>query len=444
MQSKKRRFGKKRIAALLLSVCLIIPSISGSADSIAETENRISQLQSQKKELDSKLASLKDDEDKALQYQETLVQKIKNVESQIDEAREQITTLDADIVILEAKLQKAKDEMGTTLDKFYDSVEALYKTGTGFNLGTLEILLNAESLYDFSVKNETVKSVNEYNQQQMDMIREYQENTRAEREELEEKKSQVAELKMDLEKNQIELESLYEENSEAIQTIVSLQLETSSEMTQVESESQEMQDRLEDLIAQEKARQEAERKAAEEAAAAAAQNNSNSGGGSSGGGSSYSGGSSSPSKGSGNSSNSGGGSSSSPEVISDSGGTSFAWPIPGVYTITQHYGNNGHNGIDIAGAYGTPIVAAESGTVIEANGSDSWGQSWGYYVLIYHNGTYTTRYAHLSSLAVSSGQSVSRGQVIGYEGSTGNSTGPHLHFEVYKNGKRTNPYPYIS
>ena len=88
-------------------------------------------------------------------------------------------------------------------------------------------------------------------------------------------------------------------------------------------------------------------------------------------------------------------------------------------------------------------MAAESGTVIEANNYDSWGDSWGYYVLIYHNGTYTTRYAHMSSMVVSTGQAVQQGQLIGYEGDTGNVTGPHLHFEVYENGSRVNPMNFL-
>ena len=67
----------------------------------------------------------------------------------------------------------------------------------------------------------------------------------------------------------------------------------------------------------------------------------------------------------------------------------------------------------------------------------------GYYVLIYHNGTYSTRYAHLSSVAVSTGQYVTAGTVIGYEGDTGNVTGPHLHFEVYENGTRVNPAQFL-
>lgn len=113
------------------------------------------------------------------------------------------------------------------------------------------------------------------------------------------------------------------------------------------------------------------------------------------------------------------------------------------YISAGYNGYPGHKGLDIAGPYGTPIVAAADGTVIEANSTDSWGMSWGYYVLIYHNGTYTTRYAHMSSVAVSTGQYVTAGTVIGYEGATGNVTGPHLHFEVYENGVRVDPMQFL-
>lgn len=127
----------------------------------------------------------------------------------------------------------------------------------------------------------------------------------------------------------------------------------------------------------------------------------------------------------------------------DADGFNPCWPVPDSTYILQFYGNDGHEGLDIAGLYGTPIVAAESGEVIMANSSDFWADGWGYYVLIYHNGTYTTRYAHLSALTVSNGQYVSKGTVIGYEGSTGDSTGPHLHFGIYENGACVNPLQFI-
>ena len=110
----------------------------------------------------------------------------------------------------------------------------------------------------------------------------------------------------------------------------------------------------------------------------------------------------------------------------------------GTSYITQYYGG-GHNGLDIGAPYGSAIIASESGQVLSA----SYHWSWGNNVLIYHNGTYSTRYAHMSTIAVSDGQYVEKGQIIGYVGSTGNSTGPHLHFEVYQDGDRVDPGPYL-
>ena len=124
---------------------------------------------------------------------------------------------------------------------------------------------------------------------------------------------------------------------------------------------------------------------------------------------------------------------------------SFQWPLPGYghSSITQYFGNNGHKGLDIGAPEGTPIVASRSGKVMVANNYDSWGDSWGYYVAIYHDSTYSTLYAHMSSVAAYEGQWVNKGDIIGYVGSTGNSTGNHLHFEVYQNGTRVNPSQFV-
>ena len=122
------------------------------------------------------------------------------------------------------------------------------------------------------------------------------------------------------------------------------------------------------------------------------------------------------------------------------------WPLPGVGygSITGNYGdmyfNGPHNGMDIGAGYGTPIVAAQSGQVLSAEYHWSWGNN----VLIWHNSSFSTRYAHCSSLAVYPGQYVEAGQTIGYVGSTGQSFGNHLHFEVYANGVRTDPRYYLA
>ncbi len=112
----------------------------------------------------------------------------------------------------------------------------------------------------------------------------------------------------------------------------------------------------------------------------------------------------------------------------------FIWPIGG--KITQRYSSY-HRGVDIATSLGTPVLAADAGTVVVAGWPDNSG--YGIRVEIDHGNGYKTLYGHLSKLTVSAGQRVNRGDTIGLEGSTGRSTGPHLHFEIFKSGGKINP-----
>lgn len=133
-------------------------------------------------------------------------------------------------------------------------------------------------------------------------------------------------------------------------------------------------------------------------------------------------------------------------TVTPSGSGGMIWPVSG--TITSEFGwrvhpitgdSRFHSGLDIAADYGTPIRAAASGTVIHAG----WISGYGNAVIIDHGGGISTLYGHNQSLAVSEGQSVSQGQVIAYCGSTGNSTGPHCHFEVREGGQAVSPYGYL-
>ena len=148
----------------------------------------------------------------------------------------------------------------------------------------------------------------------------------------------------------------------------------------------------------------------------------------------------------GSDSSSEGTSSSSTSSSSSYGSGSFIWPVPYTHNITSEFGMRWgrlHGGIDIAdgGVYGQPIVAADSGTVILAGNQ---GDGYGNYVIIDHGNGYKTLYGHMSSVAAYTGQQVSQGEVIGYVGSTGNSTGPHLHFEIRVNDVQTDPLGYVS
>jgi len=134
----------------------------------------------------------------------------------------------------------------------------------------------------------------------------------------------------------------------------------------------------------------------------------------------------------------GGGGVMSPDGTRAPTGT-LQWPLPVAGTITSQFGHrvdpitgavSSHTGTDIACAEGTPILAAADGTVTVANGLDSWGGSYGYYIQIDHGGGLETLYAHCSSICVTTGQQLQAGQVIGYVGHTGRVTGNHLHLEV--------------
>ena len=147
----------------------------------------------------------------------------------------------------------------------------------------------------------------------------------------------------------------------------------------------------------------------------------------------------------------GGGEVMSPDSTRTPTGT-LQWPLPVAGAITSQFGHrvdpiigevSSHTGTDIACAEGAPILAAADGTVTVANGLDSWGGSYGYYIQIDHGGGLETLYAHCSSICVATSQQVQAGQVIGYVGHTGRATGSHLHLEVHVNGSRTDAMSYF-
>jgi murein DD-endopeptidase MepM/ murein hydrolase activator NlpD len=130
-------------------------------------------------------------------------------------------------------------------------------------------------------------------------------------------------------------------------------------------------------------------------------------------------------------------------------GGALKWPVPGHSRLSSYFGNRMHptlhvrkmhTGIDIPCPTGTPIVAANGGTIIMAG----WNNSYGNVVMVDHGGKIVTLYAHNSKLAVSEGDIVGQGQTIAYAGSTGNSTGPHCHFEVRVNGEYQDPLQWVS
>lgn len=419
MSSKKRRLA--RGVALALAVLLMLP-VRTLATTIDEVQNRQEELKQENEDLQAKIDALKEDEEAALAYQEELTGKIDENEQKIDQARATIEEMNGKIKELEARLSLSEEKYQGTIDAFKERLKALYVSG-GSSLGTLEILLDSESLSEFFTRQELVEVMAQRDQSMLDQLDAYMAETQSDREELVAAQQEVADSKKAIEAAQDELEVLYEENDLLVASLEGQQAQAQEQIAANEAEDAELQAQLEALIA-ERNRQEEEKRQQ------ALQNQQAQNGGSEG-----EEGATQPS----------GGTGVEPVTPGLQSGFSPIWPLPGVGvgSITGHFGdmyfNGPHNGLDIGAGYGTPIVAAQAGEVISAQYHWSWGNN----VLIWHNETFSTRYAHMSSIAVSAGQYVEQGQIIGYVGSTGESSGNHLHFEVYYGGSRVDPDPYL-
>lgn len=414
------RLAKRIISGLMAVMVVVLVPMSALARTAEEVRAEQAQLELERQNLQARLEQLRADEEQKQAYQETLQAEIDILENQIDTARRDIEELNASINELNLKLEASQAEIADTLQQFRERVVALYKAGS---VSTLEILLDANSFSDFSMRSEMLTNMSRRDQDLIDKITEYMDATKDEREECEAQKETVASLKKDMEKKQGELDELYKENAAAIAELQGAQYETNHALELNADEMAARDNELQQLIEQERKRQEEERKRQEEERKRQEEAAANNGGNANG----YE----------------------QVQWVPDGStngveGFNPTWPLPGVTLISDEFGGaRNHGGMDIAGGYGTPIVAAESGTVIRANSTDEWGQGWGYHVYIYHNGTYSTLYAHMSSVAATTGQSVTKGQVIGYVGNTGNSFGPHLHFEVWQNGVRVNPRSFL-
>lgn len=396
---------------LLVSTNVFATTTSEYDAQISEVKAKQEQNEAEAAELNARLDALRSETVDAEAYQATLVEQIQNYQESIDLARARIDELNDSISALEDEIEKADAEYADTLEQLKVRLSALYKAGG--DLTTLQILLDSTSLYDFSIRSEAMESVTRHDKHLMEQIKEYMLLTQEQRDELKVQKEELADQKKDLESKQADLQVMEEENARLIEELQIQSAEAEDLIAENEAESAEYLSQLETLIDQrseQAAREEEERQQA-------LQNQQNQSGGSSGSGSN------------------------NDSSVLNTGSLSFSWPLAGYgyESITQYYGNNGHRGLDIGIPYGTPIYASESGQVISAEYHWSWGNN----VLIWHNDTYSTRYAHCSSLAVSAGEYVQKGQVIGYAGSTGNSTGNHLHFEVYQNGDRVNPSNFV-
>ena len=499
---KRKQIGLRAMSTILAAVLLMagmstanlpIRDMSVSAKTLAELQDERQANESKIAEKQKKLDSLQYNMNENEQYQKTLKEKIALQQENLDIVSEELKRIGTSISETEDAIAQAEDDITVMeadiaigLDEFKMRLRAMYVQG---NDSLASALVGATDFYDLLSKYELMSRVANHDNDLVNTLKDKLETCN-------EKKAQLEKQQESLSKQQSDQQAKKDEFSAALMDLQDTYSETSDAQEQMEREKESLNADVSTLekqnaeldaeeaeikaaiakAAEEQKRKEEEARKQKEAAEAAAaaqrqqeaqqqqqqqqQNNSSSNSNSN---SNSSGNSNSNSNSSNNNSSSDNNNSNttpSTDNNNSSGGNSsagFTWPCPGFYTISSGYESRWgtfHGALDIAGGNdGAAVVASRGGTVVVAvsgcphnygkSSSCGCGGGYGNYVVIQHDGTYSTLYGHMASLTVSVGDTVSQGQTIGYVGSTGFSTGAHLHFEVRVNGSKVNPADYL-
>jgi murein DD-endopeptidase MepM/ murein hydrolase activator NlpD len=417
---------KKVLSLILVAALLVCGVLSATASDISDLEKRKAELESQQEQDKQKLEK----QNKAVEDQQTEVDKIneqiEGVSTEIRTCHQNIIKIEKSIATKQTQIDKANKKIDANMDVLRQRLKAIYIAG---DVSSLEVILGAKDFSDFLDKLQVVQYVSNHDEELINKIQKQLDSISKEKKELEGDKEDLEEEKSTLETKQEELNTILEDNKETLASLKSKADETQLNISLSEEELSGLSSEIQEYY-----RKQREALAAQQAAAAAAAQND-----------------------SGDESDSG---SSGGSVSIDTGaatqidaGGGWVWPTPGAYTITAEFGESrsyeSHGGIDIGASMGTAIYAANSGTVVSSNNScnhvssgGNWcdcGGGYGNFVWILHDNGYETIYGHMTTTAVSTGDRVSAGQLIGYVGSSGWSTGPHLHFELRIGGVKSNP-----
>ena len=416
----------KIITAIMLTLIFCMQPVCNVQ---ATEESNLSEAQQEKKTLENDLQKAKELIDSLKGSKEDIQSEVEKLDKQLNEISGKVKELESrlskkrqEIANTESALNKAKEQEKKQYRNMKKRIQFMYENG---QTSYVEMLLSADSFTDFLNAVEYITQISQYDRK---MLKEYQ-NMQV----------TIADTQKTLETDYASLQSLQAKVQEEKQAVAALESAKKGELNDVADDLTDAQSVAKayeaeiqaqnEVIAQIQAAQKraAEQQAAQQQAQAAEENQ--------------------------GATDAAGENQNTAQNTTPSGNGqstgSMMWPCPSSKRVTSDYGprtsptngaSSNHKGIDIGAAYGADIVAADGGTVLVATYSSSGGN----YVIIDHGGGLCTVYMHASSLTVSAGQTVSKGQVIEKVGSTGISTGNHLHFGVTLNGVYVSPWGYVS
>ncbi|MEG1016639.1 MAG: peptidoglycan DD-metalloendopeptidase family protein [Oscillospiraceae bacterium] len=374
----------KKLLSVLVLVAILVAGIPGISQNVGaltleEATAERERLQQQLIEINNKLAKIKDTVKKAEEKTATFADRKAIVENQINLLKESIDLKEEEHQIKQAQHDQKVRDTEETYELFKKRLRAMYMNK---DASILTAVLGANSFSDFLVAAENLRRVSEHDTELIARLKKEQEEIRAARELVQQELDSLQVDRDELESKYNELAALYREANNELSSAEALENVTQGDYDAILADFDIVNKEWNALMG-----------------------------------------------------------TGMPEYV----GGYYAWPVPGFNWISSPYGPrtlygkpNFHSGIDIAGAgiFGKPVIASNQGEVVRVR-YDTTG--YGYHVMIDHGGNNWTVYGHLSSIAVTQGQWVSQGQTIGFVGSTGNSTGPHLHFEIRLNGVKVDP-----
>ncbi len=397
---KKLRQAARIMMMWLLVVAMVLPLSAPQAYAVTQADidalkKDATSLKSQKKDLQSKLDALADDKSAAVQKKNLLDQQISNIQSQISNTEKQISDYNALIDQTQAELEDAEAKEEAQYELFRKRVRAMEERGT---ISYWSVLFKADSFTDLLSRLDFINEIMDSDQSVINQLQQLQVEIQNKQDSLKSQKADAESAKAQLVSQRSELDT---QRKAANALVIEIEANAKEYASTLKSLAQEEESIQAEIVALSK------KLAAQQAAAGNSTSNAALGG--------------------------------------------YIWPVSSrkvnspfgsrSASATNGVGSTNHKGIDIGGVgYTTTVVAAKAGTVIVSQHSNSYGN----YVVISHGSGNTTLYAHMSSRSVSVGQTVAQGQAVGVTGSTGHSTGPHLHFEITENGSRIDPLKYLT
>ena len=374
------------VLCIMMAVTAILPVLitSGvgavSQKDIDALNQKLSNLGSDRKKIEAEIKDIKDDRALEIAKKRKLDSEISIIEQQIDTLNELIDMLDSDIAQRTLQLNEAQEKSNKQYENLMIRIRATYEAGS---TSYLELLLTSDSYANFLTNMDIVSNIVSYDKKLLEELQKTVSEIDEAKIALEQSRTLQLSAKSELEAGRADLRKKVEQAQQMISTLAAQEKSLATQNDDIEKAEQDLRNEIDKMIKE----------------------------------------------------------LSKAQYV---GGT-FLWPVPEYTKITSYYGprthpvtgkvNSFHSGVDLAAAYGKNVLAANSGTIIISGYNSVYGE----YIVIDHGGGYSTMYGHMSKRAVSQNKAVKKGDVIGYIGSTGLSTGNHLHFEIRVNGSSEDP-----